>query len=144
MNLTDITFASLYFNFILNGNPLFQRTNGDITYIFIRDTVLEVPIRPPNIADCLTFSRLLNSTPTVYLSLPPKIKLSFHTQSSEKKGKEKHQHSLAFIKMSTVYIISSAICDVQNISFNRICNNNHGNTSDLEFQNIILCKYLNF
>lgn len=94
MNLTDITFASLYFNFILNGNPLFQRTNGDITYIFIRDTVLEVPIRPPNIADCLTFSRLLNSTPTVYLSLPPKIKFSLHTYPLQKKKRKRK--TLAF------------------------------------------------
>lgn len=50
MNLTDTTFASLYFNFILNGNPLFPSTNGDITYIFIRGSVLEAPVLPPSIA----------------------------------------------------------------------------------------------
>lgn len=94
MNLTDITFASLYFNFILNGNPLFQRTNGDITYIFIRDTVPEAPLLPPSTADCLTFSHLSNSTPIVSvplpLSLPPTIMFSLLTYPlQKKKNKEK-------------------------------------------------------
>lgn len=134
MSLTDITFASLYFNFILNGNPLFQRTNGNITYIFIRDSVLEAPLLPPSMADCLTNSAATVSLPIYFLPSPFTLFRKKHWQ----------RNSLAFIKLSTVYIISNAILGVQNILCNKICSSNHGNTFELEFQNIILCKWSNF
>lgn len=76
MILTDTAFASLYFNFILNGNPLFQSTNGDITYIFIRGSVLEAPVLPPSIADCLSACHFSHNTPTERLSFPSSLQKS--------------------------------------------------------------------
>lgn len=63
-NLAVITFASLYFNFILNENLLHQCTNGDITYRFISGTALAEPLPLSSFANYLTFN-LLPVSPAV-------------------------------------------------------------------------------